>query len=109
MFRVPIEMKGLFDLHGRPCPDYLAYVEWFTTPQQQRSAGHTLYRVRRSLQGTDRLASVVPLASIRRSAQLMPNYGRKVPAHWSHHTVLDSCPSFYINPYSDRHAFHTIV
>ena len=92
----------------RAMPKYLAYVEWFTKFEPQPQAGHRLYRIQRALQGQQRIASLIPLANIARSVHLMPDFGKKVPLHWTSNTVLDLCRRFYLNSFSDRHGFYTM-
>ena len=110
IFRTPPQLQALIFTEDK-MPEYLAYVEWFNITQQQarHDEYHTLYRLKRDLQNGDRLAQIVPLANIRRSIQLMPHFGKKKPEDWNSSNVLDKCSSFYLNRYSDRHAFYTIM
>lgn len=89
-------------------PKYLAYVEWFTNFDQQLQMGHRLPRIQRVLQNQQRVASLIPLANIRRSVHLIPDFGNKCLSHWTSATVLDLCRRFYLNLFSDRHAFYTM-
>lgn len=109
IFKLPKAVQALLRTRRRKCPEYLAYVEWFTNFERRRQTGHNFFEVRRQVQGQDRLAAVIPLANIRRSVALMPKFGRKKPADWTSGNVLDKCPSFYVNNYSDRHAYYTVV
>ena len=89
-------------------PEYLTYVQWFT-PLGDPKPDHGLYQVKRSLRNGDRLASIVPLANIFRSAHLFPVFGRIVPDDWTSDNVLEKCEKFYVNSFSDRHMYHVIV
>ncbi|KAH8101598.1 hypothetical protein BXZ70DRAFT_891549 [Cristinia sonorae] len=89
-------------------PQYLAYVEWFTKFTTPHSV-HGMYTIKRSLNDRgDRHASVISLRAIRRSTYLFPVFGPTVPAGWTSGNVLDRCSKFYVDPFSDRHAYHTI-
>lgn len=50
-------------------PEHLAYIEWFS-PFMRPDPYHGLYKVARSLEGEQRLASVVDIKDVRRSCQL---------------------------------------
>ena len=65
-----------------------------------------MLRVNRVLDGGDRVASIVVASSIKRSAHLFPKFGPKVPEHWTSANVLEECPAFYLNPFSDRHMYY---
>ena len=88
---------------------HLAYVEWFKLTHQAPRPYHKLYQVKRSILNNDRLASIVPISNIRRSVHLFPNFGPTVPADWTSDNVLEKCDTFYINSFSDKHAYHTIL
>ena len=85
----------------------LAYIEWFskfTAPGD----GHGMFKLNRSLEGGERMASIVPLSAIRRSVHLFPKFGSVVPEGWSSDNVLEKCTSFYLNPFTDRHMYCTL-
>lgn len=88
-------------------PQHLAYIQWFT-PFSNREEPHGMYRVTRSTQGGDRLASIVPVSSIRRSIHLLPKFGPIVPREWTSSNVLDMCSSFFVNQHTDGHSFITL-
>lgn len=95
---------------NRSIPQYLAYVEWFVWMDRAPRDDLSLYRLKRSLDTNgNRLASVIPIQNIRRSVHLYPAFGPAMPAHWTSSNVLDQCSTFYLNPMSDRHAYHTLV
>jgi hypothetical protein len=72
-------VKRLFPTNRQP-PKYLAYVEWFTPfNDSSQAASHLLYRVKRTVQNGECLASVIPLTNICRSIHLFPCFGATVP------------------------------
>ena len=109
IFSIPRrETAQLFSPNHSP-PQYLAYVEWFTPFTRSPQVNHLLYRVKRALPPNgERLASVIPLHNIRRSIQLFPVFGSVAPREWTSSNVLDLCPTFYVNSFTDRHSYHTI-
>jgi hypothetical protein len=86
-------------------PVHLAYVEWFTALLPTPESHHGLYKIRRSLTNGERLASVIPVSNVSRSAHLFPNFGPNVPLDWKSWNVLDLSQSFFLNSCSDRHAY----
>lgn len=102
-------MKQLFGAQEQP-PKHLAYVEWFKLAESKPHKSHNLYRIRRDLNAAgERLASIIPVDAIRRSVHLFPQFGSIAPREWQSHNVLELCSHFFINSYSDRHSYHTIV
>lgn len=82
----------------------LAYVEWFskfTLPE----ANHGMHKLKRSMQDGHRIASVIPVSSIRRSTHLFPKFGPVVPEEWTSDNVLEKCSTFYLNPFVDRNMY----
>ena len=51
---------------------------------------------------------LVDVERIRRSVQLVPCFGKKLVESLSSNTVLDKCDKFYVNRYTDKHAFVTM-
>lgn len=97
IFALPDSVDGIPSEH-------LAYIEWFskfTTPDDH----HGMFKVNRSLEGGERVASIVPVSMIRRSAHLFPKFGPAVPEGWSADNVLEKCTTFYLNPFTDRHMY----
>ncbi|EPQ49860.1 hypothetical protein GLOTRDRAFT_51483, partial [Gloeophyllum trabeum ATCC 11539] len=101
--------RAVATLFKRPPPDHLAYVEWFSafTAEPDRNSG--MYRVVRSIQNGERLASIIPVSQIERSVHLLPKFGPVVPRDWTSSTVLDLAAAFFVNPFLDRHTFATFV
>lgn len=102
--------KAIVELfpHTNTPPKYLAYVEWFSPFPRTPEPNHLLYKIKRSLKDGKRLASVVPVANIRRSAHLFPEFGPTSPRDWTSATVLEKCPTFFVNSTSDRHMYATL-
>ena len=82
----------------------LAYVEWFSkfTPPD---GNHGMYTLKRHVQGSEHVASIIPVSSIRRSVHLFPKFGQEVPEDWTPDNVLERCDTFYLNPFVDRHTY----
>ena len=84
--------------------EHLAYIEWFskfTTPNYD----HRMLKLSRSLEDGERVASIVPVSTIRRSVHLFPKFGSVVPEGWSANSVLEKCTTFYLNSFTDRHMY----
>jgi hypothetical protein len=79
----------------------LAYVEWFTKFTSPES-NHGMYKLNRSMEGGARVASIIPVSSIRRSIHLFPRFDHVVPEDWTSDNVLENCNTFYLNPLVDR-------
>lgn len=92
----------------REPPPYLAYVEWFM-PFTQPSPLHGLYKISKAIVGKVRHTAIVPLSDIRRSIHLYPLFGHVAPEQWSSGNVLDLCEQFWVNSFTDRHAYSTVV
>ncbi|KAJ6462108.1 hypothetical protein C8R45DRAFT_841733, partial [Mycena sanguinolenta] len=73
----PHHIQGLFRPGVSP-PKHLAYVKWFSPFTARPGPRHLMYKVRNSI---DRIASVIPLANIRRSVHLLPKFGLIAPPH----------------------------
>ena len=100
IFSLPDSVDGI-------SPERLAYIEWFskfTTPDRD----HRMFKLTRSLEGGERVASIVPISTIRRSVHLIPKFGPAVPQGWSSDNVLERCTAFYLNPFTDRHMYFIV-
>ncbi|PCH41885.1 hypothetical protein WOLCODRAFT_89528 [Wolfiporia cocos MD-104 SS10] len=86
---------------------HLAYVEWFS-PLRHPVGDHGLYRISRSIHNGYSVSSVIPLANIHRSVHLFPRFGISASQDWTSTNVLEKCDSFYLNCFSDRHAYATM-
>ena len=105
------QVRVVFALPGGPgdnrTPERLAYVEWFsnfTTPDPH----HEMYKINRSLEDGQRVASVVPISTIKRSVHFFPRFGSAVPDSWTVDNVLEKCSTFYLNPFTDRHMYYIL-
>ncbi len=69
-----------------------------------------MYKVSRAFKDGSRLlvAAVVPVENLRRSIVLFPDFGPSTPRNWAPDNVLELCNTFYVNPFSDDHAYRTI-
>ncbi|KAI0069476.1 hypothetical protein K474DRAFT_1687719 [Panus rudis PR-1116 ss-1] len=107
VFILPSSGRELLPAGRRP--SYLAYVEWFTAFPAAPDPVHGMYKISPAYRNGVRLSSVVPLANIYRSVHLFPIFGPSVDRTWTADQVLDQCSKFYVNCFSDRHAFGTIL
>jgi hypothetical protein len=86
----------------------MAYVEWFTAFTNP-NPNHSMYKVLRALQNGERLCSIIPVSDFCHSIHLIPCFGKVAPVHWTSSNMLEQCDSFYVNPFSDRHTYMTII
>ncbi|KAJ6553786.1 hypothetical protein DFH09DRAFT_924695 [Mycena vulgaris] len=108
VFTLPPRLaKMIFPSNIEP-PRYLPYVEWFSSFKPQPERHHMMYKVSRIIKNGDRLASIIPVGNIRRSIHLLPKFGPIAPPEWKSHNVLDKCPVFFANPWTDRHIYTTL-
>ena len=94
--------------HDVDPPKHLAYVEWFIPFSAAPDQIHGMYKVSHSMRSGVRESSVVEISSIKRSVHLFPLFGRVAPRDWTASNVLQECKMFYLNPFSDRHAYVTM-
>lgn len=92
------------DVLGGIPSERLAYVEWFSKFAAPDN-NHGMFKLNRSLEDGERVASIAPISTIRRSAHLFPKFGPLVPEGWSSDNVLEKCATFYLNPFTDRHTY----
>ena len=70
---------------------------------------HGMYKVSRVLQNGKHLCSIILVSDFRHSIHLIPHFSKVAPAHWTSSNMLKQCDSFYVNPFSDRHTYMTII
>lgn len=89
---------------------HLAYVEWYTPLPSRPDPNHLLYKIspQRDQQGGGIIGSIIPVYDIIRSVHLFPVFGPYAPSDWTSKNVLDHCPTFYINPFTDRELYHLL-
>ena len=75
----------------------------------QANMAHGLCKIKRSYINNECLASVIPLANIHRSVHLFPSFGQIAPREWTSENVLEQCETFFLDTFSDHHAFHTMI
>ncbi len=106
VFKIP--ERGMAELFPLMMPDrrlkHLAYVEWFT-PLTTPHRDHGLYRITQALRQGARLGSIIPVDELERSCHLYPDFGPTVPRDWTSSTVLELCPSFFVNAFSDKYMY----
>ncbi|KIJ59346.1 hypothetical protein HYDPIDRAFT_100858 [Hydnomerulius pinastri MD-312] len=108
IFSLTDKAKSALFPHHVNLPTHLTYIEWFT-PFTAPEANHGLYKVSRSVRSRERVTSIIYVVDIRRSVHLIPRFGRVAPADWTSSNVLEKCNTFFVNSFSDRHAYITIV
>lgn len=108
IFSVPERFIPNLFSKERP-PTYLAYVEWFTPFTAAPDPLHGLYKVKKAIRDGVRSANIIPLKNIRRSMHVYPSFGQVVPKEWTSSNVLDLCDTFFINSFTDRHVYGTVV
>ncbi|KAI0632388.1 hypothetical protein C8Q77DRAFT_1197709 [Trametes polyzona] len=89
-------------------PRHLAYVEWFSKFTANPDRHSKMYKVTRSVQNGQRVASIIPVRLIERSIHLTPKWPGEVPRHWTSESVLEECSSFYVNPFKDGHTYFNV-
>lgn len=90
-------------------PKYLAYVEWFQKFPAKPEPNHLLYQIKKSFYQGKCVASIIPLTNISCSVHLFPKFDTITSRLWTNDTVLNKCETFYVNSFTDRHAFNTIL
>ncbi|KAH9829113.1 uncharacterized protein C8Q71DRAFT_718714 [Rhodofomes roseus] len=91
-------------------PSHFVYLEWFSRFKPRPEPNHLFYRIQRPrTQDGERFAAIVPLESLHRSAHLIPKFGAVQPPEWTSDNVLELCETFYVNSFTDRHTYITVV
>ncbi|KAI0331515.1 hypothetical protein GY45DRAFT_1248736, partial [Cubamyces sp. BRFM 1775] len=83
----------------------LAYVEWFTPFAAVPHPDYGLYKVTHCIRRGTRLASIIPVDSMKCSCHLYPDFGTAVPQEWTSSNVLDRCSTFYVNVFTDHNTY----
>ncbi|KAJ7593168.1 hypothetical protein C8J56DRAFT_1013320 [Mycena floridula] len=109
IFSIPKFAIPLLFPPGTAPAKHLAYIEWFTPFASSPAAYHLMYKVSRSMVPEGgRLSSIIPIANIRRSVHLLPKFGPVAPMSWTSSNVLDKCPHFFVNSFTDRHLYRIL-
>ncbi|THU89883.1 hypothetical protein K435DRAFT_821260 [Dendrothele bispora CBS 962.96] len=92
-----------------PPPKHLAYVEWFTKFNLNPDSITGLYRVKLQMKpdGT-RAVSVIPASMIQRSINLFPKWDGPVHPSCTSEKMLDTCTTFFVNPFRNHHTYINI-
>ncbi|KAJ7463807.1 hypothetical protein B0H11DRAFT_2309570 [Mycena galericulata] len=108
VFTIPAhKARSIFPLGIDP-PKHLAYVEWFSPFTKEPERNHLMYKVSRTEKDGERMASIIPVENIHRSIHLLPKFGSLAPPEWKSSNVLDTCSTFFANPWTDRHIYATM-
>ncbi|TEB23184.1 hypothetical protein FA13DRAFT_1757116 [Coprinellus micaceus] len=110
IFSIPDNsIRELFN-EGVNVPYHFAYIDWFTPFKPAPEPHHGLYKISYSrLHDGSNLSSIIPIANIFRSIHLFPSFGRAAPVSWSSDQVLDQCKAFFLNPFTDKHLFRSLM
>ncbi|KAJ7340027.1 hypothetical protein DFH08DRAFT_915752 [Mycena albidolilacea] len=101
-----IHVKPGYHLFPNERPHHhLAYVEWLSKFPNAPEPNHAMYKIS---QPAEHSATIIPVANIRRSVQLFPEFGPIAPRDWTSQNVLERCRKFYVSPWSDHHSYVTI-
>ena len=106
LFSIPEKYVARLFTSGRPIPRIFAYIEWFDKFEKAPSGPMRLWSVKRSITDGHRMALLIPIGHIFRSVHLFPNWTGDNVREWSSTNVLEKASNFYLNPFSDRHAYH---
>jgi hypothetical protein len=110
VFSLPNRVKAFFPAQTQAhLSQHLAYVEWFTKFPSKKDSNYGMYKISRSYVGGDRLASIIPVKNIARSIHLFPKFGPVVPPEWTSSNILDKCSIFYVNSYSSKVMFASLI
>ncbi|KZV71346.1 hypothetical protein PENSPDRAFT_577930 [Peniophora sp. CONT] len=90
-------------------PTHFAYVEWFSRIPGAPEPSHGMYSIERERVDNERVVSIIPMDRIKRSVSLLPRFGPRVDPAWTSDNVLELCQKFYMNPFSDKHAYMTLT
>ena len=108
IFTLPKSAKDLLPKKAQGAK-YFAYVEWFKKFPDSPEPNHFLYQIQRSYFKGKPLASIIPLSLVHRSVHLIPKFDTTAAVGWKSDTVLKECSTFYVNSFTDRDTFNTII
>ncbi|EAU80829.2 hypothetical protein CC1G_04939 [Coprinopsis cinerea okayama7 len=109
VFSLPERVHRLMFSPGTSIPSHLAYIEWFSPFEDEPDPNHGLYRIKSTRSREGHLASIVPVANIRRSVHLFPHFGPVAPPEWKSSNVLDLCNVFHLNPFSHKTQYRIVT
>ncbi|KAJ6527965.1 hypothetical protein DFH09DRAFT_935442, partial [Mycena vulgaris] len=66
-----------------------------------------LYKIKQSPKDGVQLATIVPVAKMRRKVHLLPKLGPIALKEWTSSNVLEKCP-FSVHSMTDRHIYATV-
>ncbi|KAI0040188.1 hypothetical protein FA95DRAFT_1585098 [Auriscalpium vulgare] len=109
IFSLPLKAREAAFPPDYDGPKHLAFIEWFSPFARAAEPDHLLYRIRRAyMAGGARRSAVIPVESIRRTVHLFPRFGPATLRYWTSANVLDTCDTFYVSSFVDRHTYITI-
>ncbi|KAI0040586.1 hypothetical protein FA95DRAFT_1502597 [Auriscalpium vulgare] len=106
ILRIPPSIESaVMRVHGLKEPlGVLVYVEWYSR-FNGKNTDNNMYPVSMS-QNPE--ACVVPASAVRRGCQLIPRFDERADRAWTAENVLDRCRNFFVNNYTDHHAYQSI-
>ncbi|KAN0128971.1 hypothetical protein V8E53_013233, partial [Lactarius tabidus] len=106
VFQIPSKvLPNVFLSSTTKVPSHLAYVEWFSPLSATLDSSSSMYNVSRLVHQGQRHAAIIPVERIMCSVHLLPRFGPATPCAWKLFSVLESCNTFYVNPFSDQHNY----
>ncbi|KAH9024113.1 hypothetical protein EDB85DRAFT_1870274, partial [Lactarius pseudohatsudake] len=106
VFSLPEKSLPTLFLIGNEVPKHLVYIEWYTSFTENLEPGSHLFKISPMKdRGGGRVCSIIPLANIHRSVDLIPKFGMVAPQEWMSSTVLDSANVFFVNSFTDSHLY----
>lgn len=108
MAQVRLIFRVHFPSNHRLHQKLLAYVQWFSEPND-RSDPINMLTVKRVL-GSDgeRLGDVIELESVARFIQLIPVFGKFVPSTFKKYTSMELARYYYINSFADKQVYQSV-
>ncbi|KAI0037300.1 hypothetical protein FA95DRAFT_1507106, partial [Auriscalpium vulgare] len=110
IFCIPPDIELAFrKAHGLLQPiGTLVYIEWFTR-FDGKDINTNMYPISKlSDRSTGPRASVLSVSALRRGVQLVPKFDHRANRTWTAQNVLDKCDSFFVNNFTDHHAYQSI-